>query len=144
VRLALLVLLLLVATAVRAQDDDDSLDQPSLGPGIPEKMQELEKEWAEDVGKDPTDEPKAEPDDDAAEPADAYHDDEPEHAAPSRPIEQLVPKAPPPSALSRPSGEADVGKRPGKAKPAPADAKAPAKPAAPAPSHDDANARGED
>ena len=145
-RVALLVLLLLLAVAVRAQDDDDTLDQPSLGPGIPERMQELEKEWADDVGKDPSDEPKAEPDDDAAEPAGADHDDD-EHEAASKPKlpEQLVPKASRPSALTRPArDEGDVKRDAGKAKEPPAEASSPSKPAAPAPSHTDAPAKGED
>ena len=145
-RVALLVLLLLLAVAVRAQDDDDTLDQPSLGPGIPERMQELEKEWADDVGKDPSDEPKAEPDDDAAEPAAADRDDD-EHEAASKPKlpEQLVPKESKPSALTRPPRDEAVEKRAApKSKAAPADASSPAKPSNPAPARTDGRATGGD
>jgi hypothetical protein len=140
VRVALLVLLLLFAVAARAQDDDDgTLDQPSLGPGIPERMEQLEKEWADDVGKDPSEEPKAEPDDDA-EPAD--NDDE--HEAPSKAKlpEQLVPKASKPSALTRPARDEGIEKREtAKPKAAPAEASSP-KPVSPPPSRD-ADATGE-
>ena len=143
-RVALLVLLLLLAVAARAQDDDE-LDQPSLGPGIPEHMQELEKEWADDVGKDPSDEPKPPPDDDSGEPADADHDDEEHETAKPKLPEQLVPKASRPSALTRPArDEGDVKRDAGKAKEPPAEASSPSKPAAPAPSHTDAPAKGED
>jgi hypothetical protein len=146
VRIALLVLLLLLAVAARAEDDDEgALDQPSLGPAIPERMQDLEKEWADDVGKDPSDEPKAEPDDDAAEPADAYHDDD-EHEATSKPkvLEQLVPKGSKPSALARPArDEGDPKRDAPKAKAAPAEASPPPKPASPPPARTDSEAKGE-
>jgi hypothetical protein len=146
VRVALLVLLMLLAVAARAQDDDDgTLDQPSLGPGIPERMQELEKEWADDVGKDPSDEPKPEPDDDAAEPADADHDGD-EHEATSKPKlpEQLVPKASKPSALTRPPRDEGNEKRDAaKPKAVPADASSPSKPASPPPARTDSDAKGE-
>src|SRR5258705_13766582 len=115
VRVAILVLLLVLAVAARAQDDDDgTLDQPSLGPGIPERMQELEKEWADDVGKDPSDETK--PDDDAAEAADADRDDEHETASKPRPPDQLVPRDSKPSALTRPP-RGDGGEKRDAAKP---------------------------
>jgi len=146
VRVALLVLLLLLAVTARAQDDDDGLDQPSLGPGIPERMQELEKEWADDVGKDPSDEPKAEPDDDAAEPAAADRDDD-EHEAASKPKlpEQLVPKASKPSALTRPPRDEGVEKRDAaKPKAPPAEASSPTKPANPEPAHTDGHPTGGD
>jgi len=143
VRVALLVLLLFLAVAARAQDDDGTLDQPSLGPGIPERMEELEKEWADDVGKDPSAEPKAEPDDDAAEPTDADHDDEHEAASKPKLPEQLVPKASKPSALTRPSRDVGIERREAtKPKAAPADASSP-KPASPAPARTDADAIGE-
>ena len=147
-RVALLVLLLLLAVAVRAQDDDGTLDQPSLGPAIPERMQELEKEWADDVGKDPSDEPKAEPEDDATEPADAYKDDEPEAASKPKPVEQLVPKASKPSALTRPprddDGDGAVKRETAKPKAAAADSSAPTKSATPTPAHTDSHPTGED
>ena len=144
-RVALLVLLLLLAVAARAQDDDDGLDQPSLGPGIPERMQELEKDWADDVGKDPSDEPKPPPDDDSAEPADADHDDDEHEAAKPKLPEQLVPKASRPSALTRPPrDEAGEKRDAGKAKAPPAEASSPPKPAAPAPSRTESPARAGD
>jgi hypothetical protein len=145
VRVAILLLLLALAVAARAEDDDGTLDQAPLGPGIPERMQELEKEWADDVGADPSDEPKAEPEDDAAEPAGAGHDDE--HEAPSKPRlpEQLVPKASKPSALTRPPRDGG-GERRDAAKPKapPAEPSSPTKPANPAPARTDAHATGED
>jgi hypothetical protein len=67
-RLVLAVLLLLVATAWAGEDDERLLETPPAQ-GMPERMQELEREWAEDVGtKDPDVEP-AEP-----EPLDEAHD----------------------------------------------------------------------
>ncbi len=145
-RVAILVLLLMLAVPARAQDDDDgALDQPSLGPGIPERMQELEKEWAADVGKDPSEE-KAEPDDDAAEPADADRDDdEHESASKAKLPEQLVPKGAKPSALTRPPRDEGIEKRAApKSKAAPADASSPAKPANSAPARTDGHATGGD
>lgn len=146
VLVAVLVLLVVLAGVVRAQDDDDgTLDQPSLGPGIPERMQELEKEWADDVGKDPSDEPKPPPDDDAAEPADADHDDDEHETAKPKLPEQLVPKASQPSALTRPPRDEGVEKRDAaKPKAPPAAASSPTKPANPEPAHTDEHPTGGD
>jgi hypothetical protein len=145
VRVAILLLLLLLAAAARAEDDDGTLDQPPLGPGIPERMQELEKDWADDVGKDPSDEPKAEPDDDAAESADADHEDD-EHEAASKPRlpEQLVPKESKPSALTRPPRDGGEKRDAAKPKAPPAEPASRTKPANPAPARTDARATGED
>jgi hypothetical protein len=131
VRVAVLVLLLVLAVAARAQDDDDgALDHPSLGPGIPERIQELEKEWADDVGKDPADEPKAGPEDGAVEPEDADHDDD-EHPATKLKLEQPALKGPPPSALSKPfRNDASDKRDAAKAKDAAADASSPPPPPA--------------
>ncbi len=55
---AVIVLALVLAAVARADDDDGLLDTPPLGEPIPERLQALEKEWAEDVGtKDPTADP---------------------------------------------------------------------------------------
>ena len=143
-RVALLVLLLLLAVGARAQDDDGTLDQPSLGPGIPERMQELEKEWSDDVGKDPSEDPKAEPEDDAAEPTDADHDDD-AHEATSKPKlpEPIVPKGSKPSALTRPTADAGAEKRDAAKPTAPVPASSP-KPADAPPARTDGRATGED
>jgi hypothetical protein len=146
VRVALLVLLLLVAVAARAEDDDGTAHQPALGPGIPERLEQLEKEWADDVGKDASDDSKADADDDAAEPADADHDDD-DHQATAKPKmpEVVIPKASKPGPLTRPARD-DGGDKHDAAKStaAPADGSSPAKPAAPAPAPSAAPATAED
>ena len=104
VQTALLVLLLVLSTA-HAQDDDGVLDTSPMGEGIPERIEQLEREWAEDVGvKAPVDEPEA----DAPEPSDPAHDDEPEPVK-APPVDEPRPGP----ALRKPGDEArDAGRRP--------------------------------
>ena len=98
-RFALLVLLLVLSPAW-AQDDEGLLDTPALGEGIPERMQELEREWAEDTGvKEPVDERPDEPDA-VAEPADAAHEDE---AEPAKTPAVDEPQPEPPSSIRKPA-----------------------------------------
>jgi hypothetical protein len=100
VRFALLVLVLGLSPAY-AQEDEGLLDTPTLGEGIPERMQELEREWAEDTGvKEPVDPP-----DDAdavAEPADPAHDDD---AEPAKAPAADEPEPEPPSSIRKPAPE---------------------------------------
>ena len=96
-RVAMLVLLLGLSVVVRAQDDDAVLDTPSHGDGIPERIEQLEREWAEDVGtKDPADEPVDAPDADEAVEGAAEH--EAEAAKPAPRVEE-PPRPKPRSAL---------------------------------------------
>jgi hypothetical protein len=108
VRIASLTLLLMLSAA-HAQDDDSLLETPPLGEGIPERVQELEREWAEDVGvKEPVDDPPDAVEPDVPAPADATDVDEPE---PSRAPAVDEPRREPPSALGRPPGS-EMGDRP--------------------------------
>jgi len=105
-----LAVLLLSLSVARAEDDDGGLDVPPLGDNIPARVEELEREWADDVGtKEPVEEPTEEPDAGAPEPADAVHDDEPEPAKAPPAVEPPHPK--PPSALGKPlGGDASAGR----------------------------------
>jgi hypothetical protein len=102
----MLVLLLGLSVIARAQDDE--LDTPRLGDGIPERVERLEREWAEDVGtKDPVDEPADAPDTDDAVEATPEH--EPEAPKPA-PRGEEPPPSKPRSALSNPLAD-PLGKR---------------------------------
>jgi hypothetical protein len=57
-RVAVLLLGLALVAVVRAEDDDGVLDAHPLGEPIPERLQTLEREWADDVGpKEPVEDP---------------------------------------------------------------------------------------
>ena len=104
-RVAMLVLLLGIAVAARAQDDDAVLETPGHGDGIPERIEQLEREWAEDVGtKDPAEEPAEAPDAIEAGP-----EHEPEAAKPA-PRTEEPPPSKPHSALSNPLSD-PLGRR---------------------------------
>lgn len=134
-RAALPILVLALAIAARAADDDDQLlETKPLGEAIPERMRTLEREWADDVGiheapEEPGDESPFEGEEAVAPPEPSEGDEHPvakppvveEPAHPkaaagsgaSRPAD--VPEAPEPGARSEsrrarpgdPTGEAD-------------------------------------
>jgi len=57
-RVAVLLLGLALVAVARAEDDDGVLDVHPLGEPIPERLQTLEREWADDVGpKEPVEDP---------------------------------------------------------------------------------------
>jgi hypothetical protein len=94
-RLGLVVLLLAIAAVARAEDEEQLLETPPAQ-GIPERMQELQKEWSEDVGtKDEDVElPEPAPLDEAHDAARGAEDDEPERpqvVTPPRPAEEPPP-----------------------------------------------------
>jgi hypothetical protein len=49
-RVGVAITLLLLVAVARAQDDDELLEPEPLGPPIAERLEALEREWAEDVG----------------------------------------------------------------------------------------------
>jgi hypothetical protein len=68
-RLILAVVFLVAGATARAADDDEHLLETPPPQGIPERMEELEREWAEDVGEKQTDVEVPEP-----APLDEAHD----------------------------------------------------------------------
>src|SRR5262245_17814988 len=103
VRLALLVLLLVCVSVARADDDDETIGRAPPGGGIPERLQELEREWADDVGSKEPDEAHDDTDADATEPPAAKNDDDETEAVKTRPLDD-APRPSPPSPLKRPAG----------------------------------------
>jgi hypothetical protein len=103
-----LFLFLVLATPAFADDDDDALlDTKTLGDPLPERLEQLEREWADETGvgvDDPVD-PPDEIDAPAAEPAVAAEDDEDdqEHVTPTT----LVPVPPPAKAAKSPLRNAE-------------------------------------
>ncbi len=127
-RLAVL-LLLAVCAGVRADDDEELLETPKHE-GLPERLQALEREWAEDVGsKEPAEEAEDEPE--AVVPHDVVPplDDAAEEPAPAKsaPQEHVPPPVRP--AVRSPIESTSRGRPQEKAAAASSDAKA----AAPAP-----------
>jgi hypothetical protein len=117
-RLALAGLVLVLAGSARA-DDDDTLDTRRLGEPIPERLQQLEREWAEDVGTKEAPEEPAEPD---AEPVTPFAE-EPDVEMKS-PLPDEPPAAKRPSALGPSVGSADrSGKKAPKGSPSTAQPK---------------------
>ena len=138
-RLALALMLLAVGTIVRAEDDEQLLETPPAQ-GIPERMQELEREWAEDVGTKETDveTPEPTPMDEAHEaargaeaeheteidtpPVPPHHDDVP---APKKssglesPLRRATPERPTVRGTPPPQPKEDAGAPEAPAKPAP-------------------------
>ena len=101
-RLALLALVLALSTSARAQDDDAVLDTPHVGDGIPERVEQLEREWAEDVGtKDTAEEHEPDADAEPADAAEAATGDDPEPVK-TPPAAEAPPPAKPRSALAKP------------------------------------------
>ena len=89
----MLLLLLVLATRAFADDDDTLLDTKPLGDPLPERLQQLEREWADETGvHDPVDPPDGVDDD--AEPAVAVEDGE-GGEPPATPT--TLPPAPPPA-----------------------------------------------
>jgi hypothetical protein len=94
-RLLVVIALFAVLAVARAEEDDDVLEVEPLGPPIPERLESLEREWAEDAGAgDPAEAPRGEdadhesagPDGERPPAGDADHDDE----KPARPSVQVV------------------------------------------------------
>ena len=133
-RVAFVVLVLGLSVVVGAQEDEGLLDTPSHGGGIPERLEALEREWAEDVGtKDPVDEPTDAPDaEDAVEPAPEHEEHETESAKSQPPVE-AAPRAKPRSALGNPLPD-PLGKRGGEGATTDPAAAAPAERSRPTPS----------
>jgi hypothetical protein len=97
-RVATIVLVLMLHAIARAEDDDDGglLDTAPLG-GIPERMQELEREWTDDVGtKDPT--PVEPHDPDLADAQEELKIPDADHEEEAPPPPPAGPAEPPPSA----------------------------------------------
>ena len=97
--MALVLVLLAFGTIVRAEDDEQILETPPAQ-GIPERMQELEHEWAEDVGTKDTDVEPPEPTPmdeahEAARGAEAEHETDAPATSP-HPDEAAAPKKPSP------------------------------------------------
>ena len=107
VRLALLLVILLAVPMARADDEDGVLETPPLGQAIPERVEELEREWADDVGlQEPPDPTRddTDADADAAEPAVDPTKDDPREPVKARPVDE-TPRPAPRSALRRPRDE---------------------------------------
>jgi hypothetical protein len=89
-RLAVALLIVLLAAGARAADEDDQvLETKPLGNAIPERMRDLEREWEDDVGsREPPEENADEP---PSDDVDAEPSDDPSEARPApkpRVIEQ--------------------------------------------------------
>jgi hypothetical protein len=107
-RLAVALLIGLLAAGARAADEDDQiLETKPLGSAIPERLRDLEREWEDDVGsREPREEdleapPSNEIDGEPAEPPDAPSEARP--APKPRVIEQPADAKPVP-AKPQPSG----------------------------------------
>ena len=88
-RVAVVLFGLALVAVARAEDDDGVLDTHPLGEPIPERLQALEREWAEDVG---TKEPVEDPANAAEEPKEPspFEDDAEVEAKPHAPADEPV------------------------------------------------------
>ena len=104
----LLALVLALRGAARAEDDDGLLDTRPLGQAIPERLQTLEREWADDVG---TKEPVDATDDAAEEPhePEPFEDDAEPPPKPHPSAEEPVPVKPKSALPERPAAPARRG-----------------------------------
>jgi len=104
VRFAILSLLVLVSVA-RAQDDDGATAPPVLGDPIPERIEALEREWADDVGlKEPGDEPHDDAEANPAESPDPKDGEDETEPVRARAVDD-APRPRAPSALKNPLGD---------------------------------------
>jgi hypothetical protein len=96
-RIVLAALLLAVASMARAEDDEQLLETPPAQ-GMPERLQELEREWADDIGtKDAgadadAERPEPAPLDEAHEAAQGTESPEPEPSPPPHAEEPPAPR----------------------------------------------------
>jgi hypothetical protein len=115
-RVAAVAFVFLLAAVARADDDDRLLDSPPLGEPIPERMETLERDWANEVGtpqerEEPADEREHDEVDEPIAPAD--NADEPRAPATPPAAEEPSPSRSP----SRRPLSADGSRRPSKDSP---------------------------